>query len=122
MKLTRIQRIFILLTALWLPLQAVAGMTMQFCRHAPQDGQSAAAVAVEEHCPYHDAAPAAQPQAQDTGCDSCGICHLASSGYMPPSAVTAAVAPARHEFRTRLVASFPSHIPEPPQYPPKHSA
>jgi len=127
MTLSRCQRLFILLTALWLPLQAVAGMTMQFCRHAGtatdrQNVQQTVTPAAEEHCAYHDAAPAQQdPQGQNS-CDSCGICHLACSGYMPPSALTTAVATTQQTLQIRPVASLPSHIPEPPQYPPRHSA
>ena len=127
MRLTRCQRLLILLTALWLPLQAVAGMTMQFCRHdsAPQNSQAVtAAASVEEHCPYHDAgaAPAAQDRTHDQKCDNCGICHLACSGYMPASEVKTDIAPLAHVYQRWPAAARTSHIPEPPQYPPRHSA
>ena len=123
---SRFARFLLIFAALLLPLQVMAGVTMSYCRHdaALQSQQAGDAVAGEEHCPYHDAdaASAAKLQKHDQTCDNCGICHLACSGYMPASEVTTAVAPLVHAYQPWPVADLPSHIPEPPQYPPKRSA
>lgn len=126
---TRLARFLLILTALWLPLQAVAGMTMKLCAHgnaAPQAAQAAQAAMAGDHCPYHDAdgaAPAGRDRAPNTtACDDCGICHLASVGYMPVAEVRTGVVPTDRYFPRWPAASLASHIPEPPQHPPKRSA
>ena len=122
----RFARCLLILTALWLPLQAVAGMTMKFCAHAAAPQMMQEAAMGEEHCPYHDAdaAPIAPDHEQTPGqaCDDCGICHLACAGYMPAAEVRTGVAPTDRTFQHWPAVSLPSHIPEPPQHPPKRSA
>jgi ABC-type nickel/cobalt efflux system permease component RcnA len=117
----RLARFLLILTALWLPLQAVAGMTMKLCNHAA--AAQAQQQDVAEACPYHHgAAPAAPDQAPDKGCDACGVCHLAGVGYIPATAVVAAVLPASAVFLPVPAAARISYIPEPPQQPPKRNA
>lgn len=120
---SRLARFLLIFAALLLPLQAMAGVTMSLCRHDMAAAQQAIA-ASEEHCPYHDAdaASVAKTQKHDQSCDNCGICHLACSGYMPASEVKTDVAPLAHTYQRWPAAALPSHIPEPPQYPPKRSA
>ncbi|MDO8932225.1 MAG: hypothetical protein Q7U97_07530 [Rhodocyclaceae bacterium] len=127
MKPTRFQRLLIVLTALWLPLQAVASIAMPACRHdaAAQSAPVAAVADGDEHCPNHaaEAAPAGTQHEHDQSCDNCGICHLACAGYMPAScAATVGVTPPDRIFSGQAATAPPSNIPEPPQHPPKRSA
>jgi len=116
----------LLITALWLPLQAVAGITMPFCRHATEQAAPAATDAQEVHCPEHagnaghEAPPASNASGHDCqDCDGCELCHLASAGYMPTPASMMCSVPAASHFVALPQTVFPSHIPEPPQYPPE---
>jgi hypothetical protein len=112
----------LLITALWLPLQAVAAIAMPFCRHAAEQAVQLDASAAEQHCPGHGGNDAPPPgsAAVDQDCDGCELCHLASAGYMlPATATTESLSPVR-DFESRPVLASPSHIPEPPQHPPRH--
>jgi len=109
----------LLITALWLPLQAVAAVAMPFCRHAAEQAVPVAAMTAEGHCAGHAAAAAPTPTPGDQDCDGCELCHLASAGYMPAAAPTAARLPATRDFASRPVLVLPSFIPEPPQHPPR---
>jgi hypothetical protein len=114
-------RYLLILTALWLPLQAVAGMTMKL---GAVDAVPASMQQTEEAaCPYHraaDGAPATPSHQQS--CDDCGICHLAATGYMPAAETVAVILPTARSFLLSPAVEQPSHIPEPPQYPPRRSA
>ncbi len=106
----RLKSLFLILLALWLPVQAAAAVTMSFCPHAAEP------VAVGSAGCHEPAAPAAG--AHDLACDGCQLCQLASSGFL--------VAAAGPEAPPRLgvLAENPgrvaaSHIPEPPQQPPR---
>jgi hypothetical protein len=118
----RFNSYFLILVALWLPLQAAAAWTMPLCRHAAErEAQQAQANAAHAHC--HEsmaAADDAPAPAADLGCDNCGICHLTSAGYMP-SAAAQPVPPAASVLVARQPAAAPSHIGEPPQQPPRRS-
>lgn len=122
----RIARFLMLVSALLLPLQGVAGMTMKLCAHDATAAQAlpATEAGVDEHCPYHeaDSAPASLDSTQSQGCDNCGICHLACSGYLPASGLPAVATAEAHQLQPQPVAALASHIPEPPRYPPKRSA
>ena len=114
----------LLITALWLPLQAVAGMAMPLCQHAAERAaalDAAAPAAHGEHCSGHagDDAPPAGNAAADMDCDNCEICHFAASGYLLPAESVAASIPAGRDFTPRPLLASPSFIPEPPQQPPK---
>lgn len=112
----RLKSLFLILIALWLPLQAAAAVTMPFCRHALEQAATHEAAQAATHC--HDPMEAAAPAASDVDCDNCQMCHLATAGYLLsaretlPSLATSI-----------LVATFKpvsaSHIPEPPQQPPR---
>lgn len=117
---SRFARLLLIFTAVLLPLQAVAGMTMKMAPAAAVHEQDAA----EEACPYHrhDAGTPAKPQpSQQQACDNCGICHLAAAGYMPVAVVVAAFVPTAQAYVPMPAIERPSHIPEPPQYPPKRA-
>lgn len=100
----------LILIALWLPLQAAAAVTMPFCRHAAEPVATEAA-----HCHEQVVESVA---AGDIDCDNCSICHLASTGFLlaatealPPLAMSVLVA--------KIEMASASHIPEPPQQPPR---
>lgn len=113
----------LLITALWLPLQAVASVAMPFCRHAAEQAAGVEAASQEEHCAMHEGAP--EPQSTNTtdpgcqSCDGCELCHLAGAGYMPATVAASEPLPAARVFAPRPQFASPSHIPEPPQYPPR---
>ena len=101
----------LILLALWLPIQAAAAMTMPFCRHAPEPVATEAA-----HC--HEQMDVSSNAAGDIDCDNCAMCHLASAGFLlaageasPPLALSVMV--------PKLQVASASHIPEPPQQPPR---
>ncbi|RLJ68510.1 hypothetical protein [Sulfurisoma sediminicola] len=110
----------LLITALWLPLQAVAAIAMPYCRHAAEQVVALDASASEAHCRGHagNDAPSAGAAA-DQDCDGCELCHLASAGYMLPAVAMAGHLPPARDFEARPVLASPSFIPEPPQHPPR---
>ena len=94
------------------PRKAVAN------RHAAdQDVQDVAA-----HC--HEAENENVPDAArdipagDCGCDNCAICHLATAGYLPVTAVAMLPLADSILIATPLNAAS-SHFPDPPQHPPR---
>lgn len=117
-----------LLAALWLPFQAVAAEGMSMCRHG-QSPQPVPAAQATDHCAMHQDAAAQQEPADvanaadhGLGCDQCGFCHLAGAGYMPAAERVPAAAPANRSFAAPIALIPPSHIPEPPQQPPRRTA
>lgn len=113
----------LLITALWLPLQAVAAVAMPFCRHASEQAAAADAMTHEEHCPGHAMESVAVAVSAaidcDQDCDGCALCHLAGAGYMPAAATTTAHLPLARDFVASPVLASPSFVPEPPQHPPR---
>ena len=116
----RLARFLLIFAACVLPLQTLAAINMQLPMLGGQ--QQAPTSAEEAHCPYHAASDAGQSKSQDQACKNCGICHLAATGYVPSAEVKTGIAPQESVFETRPSAGLHSHIPEPPQYPPKRSA
>jgi len=117
--------LLLLITALWLPLQAVAGIVMPFSRLA--SGHPVPAEAMTHEAPCHGQmtggtetlpAQASFGHDCDQGCDDCGVCHLASSGYMPATASRATELPATRTYVVRLFLASLGFIPEPLQHPP----
>jgi hypothetical protein len=116
-----------LIAALWLPFQAVAANAMPLCRH----GQPHEAVAVQvaaDHCAMHSlhqeapAQPDPAPADHGLGCDQCGFCHLAGAGYLPAAERIPQATPADRGYAASAALIPPSHIPEPPQQPPRRAA
>jgi hypothetical protein len=97
-----IARFFVLLTALWLPIQSVAAMDMSACAHGKGAAAQSHASDHEMHAAHHldddVGIPTghADPQAADGECVSCAACHLACCGFMPASRTVAAEIPADH--------------------------
>lgn len=113
----RLQSVFLILIALWLPLQSAAAVTMPFCRHAQDQLAQQQAGQMATHCHEHEQTEASSVSALGVDCDNCEMCHLATAGYllaaseqMPPLA-TSILVPGQ-----KLASA--SHIPEPPQQPP----
>jgi hypothetical protein len=81
-----LRRLVISVLLLWLPLQAVAAVTMPFCRHTFDSGMTAsqepALAAQHAHHQHEPGAPSGSPSSaadQHGGltCNDCGSCHLA---------------------------------------------
>jgi hypothetical protein len=125
----RFARFLLVFAAFWLPVQTMAGMVMPVCGHGQAQEIAAAAhdmsAAVAMPC-HHDAMAADQAVADqvaaDNGCDHCQTCQLASSGFMPSTALTAGVIPAEYGYVLPAIMAPRSHIAEPPQHPPRNSA
>lgn len=117
---SRLARFLLIFAALWLPLQAVAGIAMEMGRAA---GQSQPTETMAEHCSFHEATPdTIDTTANDDGCNSCGICHLAATGYVPAAEIRSGALPVARSFHAETAHPVPSRDPEPPQHPPKRSA
>ena len=113
-RMRRLKNFFLILIALWLPIQTAAAVTMSFCRHAPES-----VVTEATHCHEQMAqAVAATDLDRDLGCDNCGLCHLASAGFLLAPTDAFPLHAASILVPTRITASA-SHIPEPPQQPPR---
>jgi hypothetical protein len=113
----RLKSCLLILVALWLPLQAAAAATMPFCRHAAEQAALEEIMRNAAHC-HEQAADAATVAADDFDCDNCRMCQFATAGYLlaaratlPPLAASILV--------SRLEPVSVSHIPEPPQQPPR---
>lgn len=110
-----------LFAALWLPLQAVAAVTMPFCTHghqAPVAAQSADGGAHAEHC--HDTLPETPlPLHDGSACDQCGFCHLACAAMAP--GIVAVTGPLLAADRYQRLGTLfpPDHVPALLQPPPR---
>ena len=77
--------LFLILIALWLPLQAAAAVAMPFCRHAHEAPQADMSK-MEMPCHEHEQSGHATddtPLAANAACDNCEMCHLATAGFLP---------------------------------------
>ncbi|NWG32460.1 MAG: hypothetical protein HXY29_13340 [Rhodocyclaceae bacterium] len=110
----RLQSFLLILIALWLPLQAAAAVTMPFCRHAPKPLAETSA-----HCHEEAAEQTAPAIAGDLDCDNCSLCHLACTGFLLANTVVTPAALAANILVPGPQLAQASHIPEPPQQPPR---
>ena len=115
------------LMTLWLPLQAVAAVTMPFCEQgqgqAPANHESPVGGDVPLH--HHDGSQPAHSDHPATGhqdssplqCNGCGPCHLACA---PMLGVAVAIAVAQPSYRFSPLAQVvpPAYSPEQPNPPP----
>lgn len=121
MRLRRLSFLITFLAALVLPFQAMAGLVMA-AEMASGDGVMVAAVddamaAMPDDCPMHQ-----QQSAPDTArCGHCGICHMAATGFIYSAHAHSMGLPVSESYAAVLEAAPSSHIPEPPQHPPKRS-
>lgn len=121
----RFSLLLFILTAFWLPMQAVAAAAMPFCRHG-EAHKTVQATAAAEHCHLQDQQPRESlPSPDDShgmSCDDCGFCHLAASGFLPAPDHVGMIIGLGREFRLHIELAPPSYIPEPPQRPPRRVA
>lgn len=120
---SRFARFLLMFAALWLPVQSMAGLVMPPCAYGQGD---AAAVAMAQGeaasaMPCHEAMTGEQVGHQDC-CDNCGVCYLASAGFMPSADVATGLLPAGHHHALPAILAPRSHIGEPPQHPPRDAA
>jgi hypothetical protein len=122
-------RVFVVgLLMLWLPLQAVAAVSMPFCAHA--GSRDAAHAAVPERHHHTGSMPGSDGHGQEQSdqhrhpaagslqqCNDCGACNLACAPAVPASVVLALAAPATVE-PDFLAQSCGLFVPEQPQPPP----
>lgn len=111
------------LAALWLPFQAVAAVSMPFCRHGEAHQATVKVDEAMDHCAMHGQQPAPEQQAErGLGCDDCGVCHLLAAGFILTAVQAAAVIPVAQDYCADVPLAPASAIPEPPQQPPKRLA
>jgi hypothetical protein len=87
--MSRLTRKFVaVLMLLWLPIftgsALAASVSMQLQRGTCHEAAAPMAMSHEdmgEHHQHHSEAPTVTDQ-QDTSCNTCGICHLACTGYL----------------------------------------
>lgn len=111
----RLKNILLILLAVWLPIQASAAMAMSLCRHT-----TAPATKEATHCQAHmsQQSVGVVDLENDTACDNCALCHLASAGFLLGPNETFPLYSASILI-PRLITASASHIPEPPQQPPR---
>mgnify|MGYP001207944484 CR=1 FL=1 len=119
---SRFARFLLLVTALWLPVQTMAALSMPMCRHAQEHAASVAAAEQSGEAMHCHEAAAPDQAAHDAGCDNCEMCHMAGAGFMPSASLVAGVTPVGNDYGLPAPSAPPSHIAEPPQHPPRHSA
>lgn len=113
-EMSRLKKFLLILITLWLPIQATAAMSMSVCRHTTEP---VAVVAV--NCHEHEAQPTdtIEPEIK-LGCDNCALCHLASAGFLL-APIDTLLLHAASILVPKLTTASASHIPEPPQQPPR---
>lgn len=121
MRLRHLSLLLAFLAALSLPFQAVAGLVMTMTGEggsvAVMDDSGAA---MADDCPMHSHHE--QKKSPDhSRCGHCGVCHLASTGFLTPDHVKSDLLPAVETYAFAADVSPLSHIPEPPQHPPRRS-
>lgn len=84
----RLRNLFLLLIALWLPIQSVVAYAMPFCTHG-ETGHVAMAQDQPQHDhAVHDAKHNEQgPIVAWANCDQCGVCHLACASFLGTAAM-----------------------------------
>ena len=98
--MAHLRNLFLLLIALWLPIQSVAAYAMPFCSHG-DTGHAAIAHEVRQVATGHDetqhdhAGHAAQQDEQGSAgawanCDQCGVCQLACASFLGSAAMSIA--------------------------------
>jgi hypothetical protein len=96
--MSRLTRKFVaVLMLLWLPLSGASALAATVAMQSQQGACHEAAMPemhhaeAGEHQHHHADAPAAQDRtaSDDQGCNACGVCHLACSGYLAVPAVAA---------------------------------
>lgn len=115
---TSLRLLLVFFAALWLPLQAAAGLAMPILMQGGNVGEPAAA---SGHCHEMDMAQADdQPIQSDKDCqDNCELCHLASVGFLLPALAPSTLATTWRELAPPPLPAFSSRTTEPLQRPPR---
>lgn len=120
---TPLRLLMVFFAALWLPLQAVAGLVMPiYMVGSGPGGASKSAVASNgDHCHHAEIESDVAPTSlNDDDCvNSCALCHFASVGFLLPAAVPAVQLMVWRDHAPRAEQNFPRRSTEPPQRPPR---
>jgi hypothetical protein len=121
----RIRGFVIGLLTLWLPLQAIAAVSMPFCPHG---GMAAAQASMHAHHQHEHSTPDSGQQGAHGGdqhpaagalqqCNNCGACNLACAPAVPVSTMllSGTTVPVQLHFSAHSPGLF---IPDQPQPPP----
>jgi len=113
----RLRALLLVLIAFCLPLQTAAAWAMPLCPDATQQ-----AVAQDETarapCHSHETDATSVAPGCPT-CDDCGVCHLASAGFLLFAGDRLAALTGVDVLVPRLLATLRSHISEPLLHPPR---
>lgn len=113
--------LLLLLTALWLPLQAVTAFVMPLSLLTSTLAQaSQGEEAMPCHAHHSDAVDTSTPDDTDQpDCGRCGVCHLVAAGFMPAAVTSPLILPAAHVLSAAPLRAHHSQVPEPLEDPPK---
>lgn len=130
-----LRKLFLLLIAFWLPVQAGSALAMSIgMPDLPQQHEPAAAVmthghheAMEHHHAAHAGASDAvshdgHEHAASGGCDRCGLCQFVHGGVMLNAGMNLPAVPLQSVFALQGDERFRAHIPELLQRPPLSAA
>lgn len=131
-----LRKLFLLLMAFWLPVQAEAALAMSVGTMLPSQGHGQADVAAthgHEGMGHHDGHSAhaneedavqhdGQEHGTTGGCERCGLCQFVHSGVMLNAGTAMPVIPLPPVFLTLGDERFTAHIPELLQRPPLSAA
>jgi len=121
--------IIVIFLAFWLAIQAEAGFAMALTSTHEAAAMTIAAGnsrdrAMPDDCPMHHHAGGRVVEGTKLGaaCNHCGACQLAASGFLLSSEPAMPLIVSAQSLFLPYKAMFLSHIPDPPQQPPKHFA
>jgi hypothetical protein len=116
----RTHYLLLLITALWLPLQSLTAFVMPLAWMAGSGTAQAAEMALEDDMPCHGHGAGTEESAPvDQGtCHRCGVCQLASAGYIPATVCVACDLPVSQSVSVAPTQLPASQFPEPPDQPP----
>jgi hypothetical protein len=116
----RLRALLLALIACCLPLQAALACAMPLCLDATQQ-VSVQDEQADAHCHSHGADATTLAQG-DPACDDCGVCHLASAGFLLAAGDRLAALTGVDVLVPQPLATPRSHITEPSLHPPRNRA
>lgn len=114
----RLRALLLVLMAFWLPLQATAAWAMPLCVHPSPESVVAAPHPGDGHSHAHEADEVLLTINGSPG-DLCGVCHLASTGFLLAGDTLFSGQDGIDVRVPRVIATSRSHIAEPPRHPPR---
>jgi hypothetical protein len=123
MRMSKLSRKLVaVLMLLWLPLSSGSALAASIAMQLQHGGcvesaemQTMSHDGMDGHHQHHEQAPASDTQAS---CDSCGVCHLACTGYLAVPAVELVVTQTTALESTPYLVSFHSRTAAPLVPPP----